>query len=91
MNLEQFDRNVENARLRRQVAILEERLSKQETAPVAPERPTLLTTAECMKLLRLQRSKVYDLIHCGSLVGVKVGACWRIRRDSLVSMIGEYD
>ncbi|MCC6933785.1 MAG: helix-turn-helix domain-containing protein [Deltaproteobacteria bacterium] len=53
------------------------------------EVPLLLTVREITKLLRVQRPKVYELIHDGAIDGFKVGADWRIRRDSVERLIGK--
>lgn len=53
------------------------------------EPPVLLTVREVSLLLRVQRPKVYDLIRDGAIDGFKVGADWRIRRDSVENLIGE--
>ncbi len=52
------------------------------------EAPVLLTVREVSMLLRVQRPKVYDLIKDGAIDGFKVGADWRIRRDSVENLIG---
>jgi excisionase family DNA binding protein len=52
------------------------------------EAPLLLTVREVTKLLRVQRPKVYELIRDGAIEGFKVGADWRIRRDSVENLIG---
>lgn len=49
----------------------------------------LLTVKEVSMLLRIQRPKVYDLIRDGAIDGFKVGADWRIRRDSVERLVGE--
>ncbi len=49
----------------------------------------LLTVREVSTLLRVQRPKVYELIKDGAISGFKVGADWRIRRDSVENLIGE--
>jgi excisionase family DNA binding protein len=49
----------------------------------------LLTVREVSTLLRVQRPKVYELIKDGVISGFKVGADWRIRRDSVENLIGE--
>ena len=48
----------------------------------------LLTVREVSILLRVQRPKVYELIKEGAIDGFKVGADWRIRRDSVENLIG---
>ena len=48
----------------------------------------LLTVREVSALLRVQRPKVYELIKDGAIDGFKVGADWRIRRDSVENLIG---
>lgn len=53
------------------------------------DRPMLLTVREVSTLLRVQRPKVYELIKDGAIDGFKVGADWRIRRDSVENLIGE--
>ena len=50
--------------------------------------PMLLTVREVATLLRVQRPKVYELIKDGAIDGFKVGADWRIRRDSVEQLIG---
>ena len=52
------------------------------------EAPVLLTVREVATLLRVQRPKVYELIKDGAIDGFKVGADWRIRRDSVENLIG---
>ncbi len=52
------------------------------------EKPLLLTVREVSTLLRVQRPKVYELIKDGAIDGFKVGADWRIRRDSVERLIG---
>ena len=52
------------------------------------ESPVLLTVREISILLRVQRPKVYELIKEGAIDGFKVGADWRIRRDSVENLIG---
>ncbi|MCB0345433.1 MAG: helix-turn-helix domain-containing protein [Bdellovibrionales bacterium] len=52
------------------------------------ENPVLLTVREVSQLLRVQRPKVYELIKDGAIDGFKVGADWRIRRDSVEALIG---
>ena len=53
------------------------------------ETPLLLTVKEVSMLLRVQRPKVYELIKDGAIDGFKVGADWRIRKDSVENLIGE--
>ncbi|NBW41559.1 DNA-binding protein [bacterium] len=53
------------------------------------KKPILLTVSEVAGLLRIQRAKVYILIETGALVGRKVGGDWRIRTDSVESLIGD--
>lgn len=50
--------------------------------------PLLLTVREVMDILRIHRTKVYELIEDGTLKGCKVGGNWRVRRDSLEALIG---
>ena len=52
------------------------------------EAPLLLTVREVSLLLRVQRPKVYELIRDGAVEGFKVGADWRVRRDSVENLIG---
>lgn len=51
--------------------------------------PLVLTVREVARLLRIHRPKVYELIKDGSIDGVKVGADWRIRRESVENLIGK--
>ena len=50
--------------------------------------PFLLTVKETAELLRIQRPKVYLLIENGTLQAAKVGGDWRVRRDSVESLVG---
>ena len=50
--------------------------------------PLILTVRETAELLRINRPKVYDLIREGVIEGFKLGADWRIRRDSVERLIG---
>ena len=50
--------------------------------------PLILTVREVTKLLRVQRPKVYELIRTDIIQGFKVGADWRIKRDSVEKLIG---
>lgn len=52
------------------------------------EAPILLTVREVSRLLRVQRPKVYELIKDGAVDGFKVGADWRVRKDSVEKLIG---
>ena len=49
----------------------------------------LLTVSEVSRILRIQRAKVYILIETGALEGFKVGADWRIRRESVEDLVGD--
>ncbi|MEU5663705.1 helix-turn-helix domain-containing protein [Streptomyces longwoodensis] len=55
--------------------------------------PELLTVPEVMALLKVGRTKVYDLIRTHRLVSIKVDGCRRIPehavRDFVLSQIGE--
>jgi excisionase family DNA binding protein len=51
------------------------------------DRPVLLTVREVSRVLRVQRPKVYELIKDGAIDGFKVGADWRVRRDSVEGLI----
>jgi excisionase family DNA binding protein len=51
--------------------------------------PWLLRPAEAAKLLGLSRSRVYELIACGELPSLTIGASRRIRRDELWAWLGE--
>ncbi len=50
--------------------------------------PLLLTVKEAASLLRIHRPKVYELIKSGEIEGFKIGADWRIRRDSVEKLTG---
>lgn len=52
------------------------------------EKPILLTVRETSMLLRVQRPKIYELIKDKVIEGFKVGADWRVRRDSVEKLIG---
>ncbi|MGW7078923.1 helix-turn-helix domain-containing protein [Streptomyces sp. NPDC054864] len=55
--------------------------------------PELLTVPDVMALLKVGRTKVYDLIRTHRLVSIKVDGCRRIPdqavRDFISSQIGE--
>lgn len=48
----------------------------------------LLNVAEASELLRISRAKVYLLLQEGTLQGFKLGADWRIKRESLEQLAG---
>ncbi|MCB0340423.1 MAG: helix-turn-helix domain-containing protein [Bdellovibrionales bacterium] len=48
----------------------------------------VLTVREVAKLLRIHRPKVYELIKEGAIEGFKLGADWRIKRESVEKLIG---
>ena len=50
--------------------------------------PLLLTVREVSALLRIHRPKVYDLIRAGTIAGFKLGADWRVKRESIEGLIG---
>lgn len=51
--------------------------------------PVLLTVQEVSRLLRIHRPKVYELIRKGDIEGFKLGADWRIKRESIERFVGE--
>ncbi len=52
------------------------------------QQPLLLTVKEAAELLRIHRPKVYELIRAGDLEGFKLGADWRIKRESIEKLTG---
>jgi excisionase family DNA binding protein len=48
----------------------------------------LLNVAEVSEILRISRAKVYLLLQEGTLHGFKLGADWRIKRESLEQLAG---
>jgi excisionase family DNA binding protein len=60
-------------------------------APPADPRPLLVTIPETGGLLRIGRTKVYELIEKGSLKRVKIGKSARIQYDSILSLLTEQD
>lgn len=58
---------------------------KGNSAPI----PILLTVREVSQILRIHRPKVYDLIKSGEIEGFKIGADWRIKRQSIERYVGE--
>jgi len=38
----------------------------------------MLDVRDAMRVLRLSRTMVYDLLRCGALPGIKIGGTWRI-------------
>ncbi|MCI5064720.1 helix-turn-helix domain-containing protein [bacterium] len=50
--------------------------------------PLLLTVREAAMVLRIHRPKVYELIKAGEIDGFKLGADWRIKRDSIEKLTG---
>jgi len=53
------------------------------------EQPVVLTVREVASLLRIHRPKVYELIKDGTVEAFKIGADWRVRRDSIERLIGK--
>ena len=52
-------------------------------------KPLLLTVNEVSDLLRIHRPKVYDLIRGGYIAGFKLGADWRVKRESIEQLVGK--
>ena len=50
--------------------------------------PVVLTVKEVAELLRIHRPKVYELIREQAIEGFKLGADWRVKRDSVEKLIG---
>ncbi|PVZ93846.1 DNA-binding protein [Amnibacterium flavum] len=50
---------------------------------VTSERPLLYTPAEAASLLRISRSKFYELLTAGEIRSVKIGQSRRVRRTDL--------
>lgn len=55
---------------------------------VKARHPLLLTVRETSAVLRIHRPKVYDLLRDGTIKGFKVGADWRVKRDSVEDLVG---
>ncbi len=53
------------------------------------EKHILLTVREVSDLLRIKRPKVYDLIRDRTISGFKIGADWRVTRESIEKLVGE--
>jgi excisionase family DNA binding protein len=68
---------------------------------LAPPRPrgrkpqgepdVLLTPAEAAAILKIGRSKLYELMARGAINSVKLGRCRRFRRSDLDRFIGDLD
>ena len=56
--------------------------------PLKPSKPVLLTVKEVSEILRIHRPKVYDLIRGGYIAGIKLGADWRVKRESIEALVG---
>lgn len=50
--------------------------------------PLVYTVREVSELLRIHRPKVYDLIRDGVIDAFKLGADWRIRKESIEALVG---
>lgn len=57
--------------------------------PTEPE--VLLTAAEAADVLKIGRSKLYELMARGAINSVKLGRCRRFRRSDLDRFIRELD
>jgi len=54
------------------------------------ETPTLLRIEEVAAILRIGRTRVYELAQAGELPGAfKVGGQWRVRRREFLAWVGE--
>lgn len=56
---------------------------------IKSRKPLLLTVNEVSQLLRIHRPKVYDLIRGGYIAGFKLGADWRVKRESIEKLVGQ--
>ena len=52
-----------------------------------PKEPMLLTLKETAVVLRVGRSKLYELIAAGKLRSVKIGGCRRISATALAEFV----
>ncbi|WKZ57294.1 MAG: helix-turn-helix domain-containing protein [Bdellovibrionota bacterium] len=51
-------------------------------------KPILLTTNETVRILRVNRAKLYDLIKGRVIEAFKIGSDWRIRTESIERLCG---
>lgn len=51
------------------------------------EYPMILTFEEVLKILRIKRNLLLDLIHAGIIPAFRVGNRWRIRKTDLEDFI----
>lgn len=51
------------------------------------EDPTILTTSEGAKLLRMSAAKLRDLATAGAIPAFRVGPRWRFRREDLLGWV----
>jgi excisionase family DNA binding protein len=58
-------------------------LSCREGRPLGVSDQLLLTVTETSQILRLSRSRVYELLYSGVLPSVKIGSSRRVRRADL--------
>jgi excisionase family DNA binding protein len=63
-------------------------MPNEETSP-AQLAPLLLTPEEAAQVLRVGRSKVYDLIRTGTLRSVKIGGSRRISISALAEFVAD--
>lgn len=61
----------------------------KENNPNLP--PLLLTVREVSKILSIHRPKVYVLIQLGAIDGFKLGADWRVKRESIEKLVGKIE
>ena len=53
-------------------------------------RSILITPEEAASLLRVGRSKVFELIASGDLMSIKIGRCRRIEREEITAYIARH-
>jgi excisionase family DNA binding protein len=59
-----------------------------QTSASAAQQPTLLTTRDVQRLIRVDRSTIYRMAEDGRLPAVKVGRQWRFPEDRLREWLG---
>ena len=65
--------------------IAEKNIAEPPELTVAPE--DFLTFQEAMKILKVKRTRMYELLQSGSLKASKLGRLWRIERSSINEFI----
>lgn len=58
-------------------------MNSRETDNSFVNENTMLTTADVMKILRIGKTTLWELISAGAIKGIRIGRSWRFSRENI--------